>query len=363
MKTIEIEKHLELNDAIELLPLVMKDRFIYKKEEDGIRCMGPFFIKGRYTTSHEVKDFQDVFEFDIFAGKEKLDGTTFRLHYEGYDYAIQNGVTLYLHFSVQGVKEEACADSQVEVVKTLDGKEEKVPTDTFHLPTHEDQSFTHSLNMGREGVGTNYKQDQIYYRKEEHVPNIQMEGVSSSYLDKLESTPIMMQNVSNPTSIPEPVMKQVEPILSNAGKEGVGSGSEMMLDNENEHRELFEIPRFKNEAKEDPLPLAQEEPPISEPITPILTPLKEEDIQVEQVMTSTTIPEPKEAESNLKAMEELFDTKDSVAASYSFVVVKRGDTYSSIAQRYHVDEEKLKQANANKEIHERSLLVLPYLKP
>lgn len=196
MKKIEIVKELDLEDVVDILSLETQNQFSYKKERDGIRCTGPFYVKGRYSTINEVKNFKDVFEFDIFASNEKLDGENFELLYTGYDYSVQDECMLTLFFDVYGI-----------------------------------------------------------YGNEIH----------------------------------------------------------------------------KEEIKQD-------------------TYIQEETIQIEE----------ESEELDLSMMEELFDEKDHVVTSYSFVVVRKADTYESIAERYNVDVNILKEVNHNKEIMERDLVVLPY---
>lgn len=211
MKVIEIEKELYLDDVVDILTLDMKEDFLYRNEEDGIRCMGPFYIKGRYTTLNEVKDFQDVFEFDVFASNEKLDREPFKIAYEGYDYTLKNQVVLYLHFKVFGIKSEE--------------EEQPIVLEATALPEEE-----------------------------------QEEDIEENY----------------------------EPMTIN-----------------------------ESEKENDKV-------------------------------------------TDLSMMEELFDDKDNVITSYSFVVVKKDDNYQSIARRYQVDEEALIEINNHKELHEKNLIVLPY---
>lgn len=233
MKTIDIEKVLDLQGAIDLLPITMKESFAYQKEDDGIRCVGPFFIRGRYTTINEVKDFQDVFEFDVFASNDKLDGEDFKIIYDGYDYSLEDGVTLTLHFSVYGIK---------------DDKEESI-----------------------------FNADEI---------------------DAFE-----------------------EPIIDQRAYS---------------HKDI-EVPMFNQAAKPH---------------------------NVEEIEDNNVVEHASEDDQSvdLSMMEELFEEKDNVITSYSFVVVKQNDNYDSIAARYGVDVEALKGVNNNKEIHEKSLIVLPYAK-
>lgn len=233
MKTIDIEKVLDLQGAIDLLPITMKESFAYQKEDDGIRCVGPFFIRGRYTTINEVKDFQDVFEFDVFASNDKLDGEDFKIIYDGYDYSLEDGVTLTLHFSVYGIK-----DDKEESIFNAD------EMDAFEEPTIDQRAYSH---------------------------------------------------------------KDIE------------------------------VPMFNQAAKPH---------------------------NVEEIEDNNVVEHASEDDQSvdLSMMEELFEEKDNVITSYSFVVVKQNDNYDSIAARYGVDVEALKGVNNNKEIHEKSLIVLPYAK-
>lgn len=106
MKKIEIEKDVNLNDIVDLLSLNTKANFIYSIEEDGVRCSGPFYLSGRYSTINEVKEFNDVFELDLFAPKEKLDEEEFKVIYTGYDYSVVSDSMVTLFFDVYGIKAE-----------------------------------------------------------------------------------------------------------------------------------------------------------------------------------------------------------------------------------------------------------------
>ena len=122
MKKIEIVKKLDLEDVVDILSLETQNQFSYKKERDGIRCTGPFYVKGRYSTINEVKNFKDVFEFDIFASNDKLDGNEFKIVYKDYTYTMDHFVYLNLYFDVYGVYEEQI-ENKVED-EELNGMEE-----------------------------------------------------------------------------------------------------------------------------------------------------------------------------------------------------------------------------------------------
>ncbi len=120
MKIIDIEKNIRVEDIVDLVELQCSEAFTYKREELGIRCVGSFQIEGRYTTTHEVKDVKEAFEFDVFAANEKLTEEPFSITFNHYDYKIEEDtLILYLHFHVYGLveeeKEEASSEEEEEI--------------------------------------------------------------------------------------------------------------------------------------------------------------------------------------------------------------------------------------------------------
>lgn len=255
MKKIDIEKELNLEDVVDIISLDMKDSFTYQKEEDGLRCVGPFYIHGRYSTINEVKSFHDVFEFDIFAAKEKLDGEPFVMQCIGYDYSLVNGVKLNLHFDVHGISEPE--DETTSEVEMFDLRENETSTKS---------------------------------QRELHIPTL------SELLNDEPSDAIY----------PEPI-KELNEVLNDGAEP---------------------------ETQREPIVEAVEEE-------------SEKEINPEDEM-------------DLSMMEELFDDKDNVITSYSFVVVKPEDSYESIARRYEVDPQQLREVNHDKALQAKQLIVLPY---
>lgn len=241
MKKIDIEKELNLLNVVDIISLDIKENFTYQKEEDGIRCIGPFYIHGRYSTLNEVNSFHDVFEFDIFAAQEKLDGEEFRMEYSGYEYSLDDGTKINLHFNVYGIYDE-----------TLDDVKDTQKVEVFDLRDIED-------NL-----------DSMTSFESASTPNIDQQYFSSS--------------------------KSV---------------------------------------------------------------IEENNDVVEEALNDEVI---KTAQTHEEVLsEELFDDKDNVITSYSFVVVKPEDSYESIASRYGVSADKLKEVNNDKELFAKQLIVLPYL--
>ena len=106
---------------------------------------------------------------------------------------------------------------------------------------------------------------------------------------------------------------------------------------------------------------------IEEPATPLvepLSPIHEDTIEepVDQSVNEETIDTVAQDEqpSAVDEFEDLFEDSDTTYTSYRMVVAACNDTYSSIAQRYDVEEEALRGANRNKDIQPKTLIVLPF---
>ncbi len=57
--------------------------------------------------------------------------------------------------------------------------------------------------------------------------------------------------------------------------------------------------------------------------------------------------------------EDLFEDDEATFTSYRMVVARESDTYSTIARRYDVKEDELRNINHHKEVIPKSLLILP----
>lgn len=66
-----------------------------------------------------------------------------------------------------------------------------------------------------------------------------------------------------------------------------------------------------------------------------------------------------EREVAMSEFEDLFEDDETTYTSYRMVVARGNDSYSSIAQRYDVKEEALRQVNNDKTVTERTLIILP----
>lgn len=61
----------------------------------------------------------------------------------------------------------------------------------------------------------------------------------------------------------------------------------------------------------------------------------------------------------MSEFEDLFEDDETTYTSYRMIVARGNDSYGSIAQRYDVKEDALRSANNNKEVNERTLVILP----
>ena len=61
----------------------------------------------------------------------------------------------------------------------------------------------------------------------------------------------------------------------------------------------------------------------------------------------------------MSEFEDLFEDDETTYTSYRMVVARGNDSYATIAQRYDVKEDALRMANNNKEVNERTLVILP----
>ena len=118
MKTMRIEKNLHLHDTVdEVASLHVSEALKYNKEEDGIRAVGPLYIKGQYLHEGEQKPFQEVLDMDVLAPNEKLmPNETFDLEVMKYE-AIpsEDGIRLHVQMGIHGLREDSKVNEPVEV--------------------------------------------------------------------------------------------------------------------------------------------------------------------------------------------------------------------------------------------------------
>ena len=69
--------------------------------------------------------------------------------------------------------------------------------------------------------------------------------------------------------------------------------------------------------------------------------------------------ESEEQDAAMSEFEDLFEDDETTYTSYRMVVARGNDSYGTIAQRYDVTEEALRCVNNNKDVTERTLIILP----
>lgn len=153
MKTMRIEKNLHLHDTVdEVASLHVSEALKYNKEEDGIRAVGPLYIKGQYLHEGEQKPFQEVLDMDVLAPNEKLmPSETFDLEvmkYEGIP--SEDGIQLHIQMGIHGLKEDSKVNEPVEVNETPVSKPESKTIVEAAAPAAEEPPLAEPLDQGGE---------------------------------------------------------------------------------------------------------------------------------------------------------------------------------------------------------------------
>lgn len=94
-------------------------------------------------------------------------------------------------------------------------------------------------------------------------------------------------------------------------------------------------------------------PPSFDEVMEEKQPVAEETAVIEEKKTDT------EPEAEFECIEDLFEDADNVYTSCCLVVAKTDDTYETIASRYQVDVNDLRNVNKNKMIEPKMLIMLP----
>ncbi|MCH4284497.1 MULTISPECIES: stage VI sporulation protein D [Bacillota] len=114
-------------------------------------------------------------------------------------------------------------------------------------------------------------------------------------------------------------------------------------------------------------PVVPKQPEIEE-IKPEPTAIEpvEEAVSKTETMEDKEIAEEEESQEDAAPItdtfdefEDLFEDADTTYTSYRMIVAQEQDTYASIAKRYDVDEAALRSNNHDKEIHHKTLVILP----
>lgn len=256
MKTMKIEKQLMFADTVKnVAKLEVSDGLQYRHESDGIRAIGPLFIRGQYVGQDDtLQSFQEVLDMDILAPQHKLSGKDFFIQIEEYHgVPQQESIHLYVTMSIHGLLEEH---------NEVRGEVSKKQIDTM----------------------------------QEEAAQLHME---------------------------QPVIPMKQPVA--------------------------------DESKQIVTPVV----PTSEETVEVPA----EDLQGMNPSEGNNHEETNDAshsdQDTFDEFEDLFEDADTTYTSYRMIVAKANDTYASIAQRYEVDEAALRQSNHDKEVSEKTLVILP----
>lgn len=114
------------------------------------------------------------------------------------------------------------------------------------------------------------------------------------------------------------------------------------------------------------LNLTQEIPPMPTHAAPLrpTSDLSEDAVEASEIPSSVVMQQDEESvkeinQDTFDEFEDLFEDAGTTYTSYRMVVAKPNDTYASIAQRYEVDEAGLRASNHDKEISDKTLVILP----
>lgn len=147
MKTMKIEKQLLFTDRIiEVANLQVKDGLTYSHESEGIRAVGPLFIRGEYRTEdNQTQIFQEVLDMDVLAPMNKLAGDEFLLEVKDFQGTPdEDGINVSIHMNIHGMKD----DHSHETISAADYEEVPVhqTIDIPVIPQPRDELETASVN-------------------------------------------------------------------------------------------------------------------------------------------------------------------------------------------------------------------------
>lgn len=126
MKTMRIEKQLILEHEIsEIIRVSIQEGLQYKKEEEGVRAIGPLYVLGSYLDEQgQTRSIKEMIDMDVFAPSQKLSQE---------DFYIQIGEVAF-----QGNKQELSLEIELQIAGLKDEVEESSEdTDVSEAPTED----------------------------------------------------------------------------------------------------------------------------------------------------------------------------------------------------------------------------------
>ena len=108
MKTMNIEKQLQMDREVSSIEkLTVSEGLQYKKEEDGIRAIGPLYLIGSYSDAEgSPVMIRELIDMDVFAPAEKLSEEEFHIDI-GEVHAQPQGhqIDVVIELQISGIKE------------------------------------------------------------------------------------------------------------------------------------------------------------------------------------------------------------------------------------------------------------------
>ena len=109
MKTMTIEKILRLEPPADRVERVTVSQGLqYKKEDDGIRAIGPLYVNGTYRDREgNERVLRELIDMDVFAGNDKLTDSDFYIQIgEVSSDVVEYQLKLDIELQIFGLKEE-----------------------------------------------------------------------------------------------------------------------------------------------------------------------------------------------------------------------------------------------------------------
>ena len=145
MKTMKIEKELSLAYAVkELQRISVREGLQYKKEEDGIRAIGPLYVLGSYLDMQDrTQTIREMIDMDVFAPAQKLSQEDFVITIgEVIPQARQQQLALSIELQIEGLREETPADVQEEPLPPAQESAAAVDEEKEAVPAEESDALT-----------------------------------------------------------------------------------------------------------------------------------------------------------------------------------------------------------------------------
>ncbi|MDD6467092.1 MAG: hypothetical protein PUF50_02810 [Erysipelotrichaceae bacterium] len=108
MKTITIERILDITPIENAEQVKLQCQVMYHKEEQGIRASGNIYVKGVYFDGVQMRPLKEVIALDIFAPSDKLIADElFEIRILDSQFAIQDHhLALTIEIAIQGIESE-----------------------------------------------------------------------------------------------------------------------------------------------------------------------------------------------------------------------------------------------------------------